>query len=185
MAAKSERVCIGAIAGPQGVRGGMRIKAFTGKPDDVAAYGPVTDEAGTRHFELRITGHSRGMPVVKITGVEDRDAAEALKGTRLYIARSALPDTEENEYYHADLIGLKAEDTDGQPLGAVIAVHEFGAGDILEIEHEGGLTEMLPFTRACVPSVDIEGGRIVLDPPEGVLEDLGEEPGEESDAPDD
>lgn len=183
MAAISNRVCVGAIAGPQGVRGGMRVKAFTAEPDGVAAYGPVTDETGKRRFELRIIGHSRGLPVVKIAGVEDRDAAEALKGTRLYVERSALPETEENEYYHADLIGLKAEDSEGQPLGTVIAVHAFGAGDIVEIEHQGGRTSMVPFTRAAAPVVDIEGGRIVLDPPAGLLdEDDDEEPGDETDA---
>lgn len=183
MAAKSERICVGAIAGPQGVRGGMRVKAFTAEPDDVAAYGPVTDETGNRCFELRIIGHSRGLPVVKIIGVEDRDAAEALKGTRLYVERSALPDTEENEYYHADLIGLKAEDTEGQPLGTVIAMHAFGAGDIVEIERPSGRTSMVPFTRAATPVVDIEGGRIVLDPPSGLLdEDDAEDPGDETDA---
>jgi 16S rRNA processing protein RimM len=179
MAAKSERVCVGAIAGPQGVRGAMRVKAFTAEPGGIAAYGPVTDETGKRRFELRITGHSRGLPVVEIIGVEDRDAAEALKGTRLYVERSALPETEENEYYHADLIGLEAEDTEGQPLGTVIAVHEFGAGDIIEIEHEGGRTSMVPFTRAAAPVVDIEGGRIVLDPPPGLLdEDDDGDPGD-------
>ncbi len=179
MPEKSARVCIGAIAGPQGVRGGMRVKAFTSEPDAVAGYGPVTDETGKRRFELRITGHSRGLPVVKIAGVEDRDAAQALKGTRLYVARSALPETEENEYYHADLVGLEAEDTEGQPLGAVIAVHEFGAGDIVEIEHPDGRTSMVPFTRAAAPVVDIEGGRIVLDPPPGLLD---RDDGEDSDA---
>ncbi len=182
MAAKSERVCIGAIAGAQGVRGAMRVKAFTAEPDGVAAYGPLTDETGNRRFVLRITGHSRGLPVVKITGVEDRDAAEALKGTRLYVERSALPETEENEYYHADLIGLQAEDTEGQSLGAVIAVHDFGAGDIVEIEHQGGRTSMVPFTRAAAPVVDIEGGRIVLDLPSGILDEPGDEPGDETGA---
>lgn len=182
MAEKSGRVCIGAIAGPQGVRGAMRVKAFTAKPDGIAAYGPVTDESGKRSFELRITAHSRGMPVVEIAGVEDRDAAAALNGTRLYVERSALPETEENEYYHADLIGLEAEDTDGKPLGVVIAVHDFGAGDIVEIEHPGGRTSMVPFTRASAPLVDIEGGRIVLDPPPGLLDEDGDDdPGEGTD----
>ena len=176
MPAKSERVCVGAFAGAQGVRGGVRIKPFTAEPDSVAAYGPVTDESGNRRFELRITGHSRGMPVVKVKGIEDRDAAEALKGTRLYVERSVLPETEENEYYHADLIGLQAQDTDGQQLGAVVAVHEYGAGDILEIERDGGRTDMVPFTLACVPTVDIAGGRIVVDPPAGSLEEVLDEP---------
>ncbi|MHA1536411.1 MAG: ribosome maturation factor RimM [Alphaproteobacteria bacterium] len=181
MPEKLERVCIGAIAGPQGVRGGMRIKAFTGEPDDVAGYGPLTDESGKRRFELRLIGHSRGMPVVRIAGIEDRGAADALKGTRLYVERSALPETEENEYYHADLIGLETVDSEGRPLGAVIAVHDFGAGDIVEIAHSGGRTSLVPFTRACVPVVDIAGGRIVLDPPPGIL-DQDDEDDEKHDA---
>jgi 16S rRNA processing protein RimM len=164
------RICVGIITGAQGVRGAVRIKSFTAAPEDVAAYGAVADEAEKRSFALHIVGKAKGVVVAKIAGIEDRDAAEALKGVRLYVARSALPEPEAEEYYHADLIGLRAEQVDGALFGRVRAVHEYGAGDSLEVERPEGGTVLVPFTRAAVPVVDIAGGRVVIDPPEGLLD---------------
>lgn len=160
------RVCLGAVAGAHGVRGALRVKSFTAEPDDIAAYGPVTDEAGSREFTLRIVGKSRGDLVIKVDGINDRDAAEALKGTRFYVARATLPETEADEFYHADLIGLRAEDEGGQTLGTVRAVHDHGAGTLIEIRSKDGVELLVPFTRAAVPVVDIAGGRVVVAPPE-------------------
>lgn len=169
------RVCVGVITGAQGVRGAVRVKSFTADPEDLAAYGPVEDEAGERRFELRVVGRAKGVVVAKLAGIEDRDAAEALRGMRLYVGRAALPPAGEEEYYHADLLGLRAELADGSVLGRVRAVHDFGAGDSLELERpEGGLL-MVPFTRAAVPVVDLAGGRVVIDPPAGLLDDLSRE----------
>ncbi|HZS84604.1 MAG TPA: ribosome maturation factor RimM [Stellaceae bacterium] len=165
------RICLGAITGAQGVRGAVRIKSFTARPEDVAAYGPVEDESGTRRFVLRLVGRAKGVVLAKIAGIEDRDAAEALKGIRLYVARSALPPAEEEEYYHADLLGLEAVLADGTVLGRVRAVHDFGAGDSLEVERRRGPAIMVPFTKAAVPVVDIAGGRLVVDPPDGLLDE--------------
>lgn len=165
----AERVCVGIITGPQGVRGAVRVKSFTAAPEAVAAYGPVEDEAGTRRFELRVVGKAKGVVVATLPGVADRDAAAALKGLRLYVARDALPPPEEDEFYHADLLGLAAELADGTVLGRVRAVHDFGAGDSLEIAPEAGTPLLVPFTRAAVPVIDLAGGRIVVEPPEGLL----------------
>jgi 16S rRNA processing protein RimM len=165
------RVCLGAVAGAHGVRGALRVRSFTAEPEDIAAYGPVTDEAGTRTFTLRIVGQARGDLVIKVDGINDRNAAEALKGTRFYVARAALPEPDADEFYHADLIGLAAEDEDGAPLGTVRAVHDHGAGTLIEIRSNEGAELLVPFTKAAVPVIDIAGGRIVVSPPDEVGED--------------
>jgi 16S rRNA processing protein RimM len=165
------RVCVGAITGPQGVRGAVRIKSFTENPEGVAGYGPVENEGGDRRFELHLTGSAKGVLVARIAGVEDRDQAAALRGTRLYLPRSALPRTGADEYYHADLLGLEAVLGDGTPVGRVRAIHDFGAGDTLELARPGAPPVMVPFTRAVVPVVDPAAGRLVLAPPPGLLDD--------------
>lgn len=164
------RVCLGAIAGAHGVRGLVKIKSFTEVPEDVAAYGPLTDADGERRFEIRLTGgRAKDLLLGEIAGIADRDRAEALRGQRLYVERAALPEPEPETFYHADLVGLRAEDRSGRVLGRVAAVDNFGAGDILEIvpdeESEAGAPLMLPFTRAVVPEVDLEAGRLVVEPP--------------------
>jgi 16S rRNA processing protein RimM len=167
---REARLCVGVVTGPQGVRGAVRVKSFTEDPADVAAYGPVEDEAGQRRFELRVVGNAKGVVVAKIAGLDDRDAAERLKGTRLYVQRSALPAPEEDEYYHSDLIGLPMALRDGTVFGTVRAVHDYGAGVSLEVAHRGGQLVMVQFTRAIVPVVDIAAGRLVIEPPEGLLD---------------
>lgn len=161
-----ERVCLGVIAGAQGVRGQVRIKSFTEHPADVAAYGPLSDEAGRRRFSMTVVGRAKGVVVVAIEGIAERAAAEALRGTRLFVERQALPALDEPEcFYHADLIGLSAEDRLGRPLGLVRAVHNFGAGDLIEIETAEGATLTVPFTKHAVPLVDLDAGRLVAAPP--------------------
>src|SRR5579862_6437515 len=166
-----DRVCVGVVTGPHGVRGAVRLKSFTAEPDAVARYGPLEDESGERRFELRLIGSAKGVVIAKVAGIEDRDRAEALRGLRLYLARAALPPPGEDEYYHADLIGLAAALADGTPIGRVRAVHDFGAGDTLEIERAEGPPVLVPFTRAIVPIVDLAAGRLVLDPPPGLIDE--------------
>ncbi len=169
----ADLVCLGVVTGPRGLQGEVRIRSFTADPADVARYGTLYDEAGGRSFRVRVTGRSKGQLVARIEGVEDRDAAEALKGARLHVRREALPETGEGEYYHADLIGLRAElapGAAGGPLGTVRAVYDFGAGPVLEIAGGGCGVVMVPFTRAIVPEVDVAGGRVVIDPPPGLLD---------------
>jgi 16S rRNA processing protein RimM len=166
------RVCMGVVGAPHGVRGAVRIKSFTDAREAIASYGALEDESAQRQFTLRVVGTAKGdgMVIATLSGVADRDRAEALRGLRLYAPRTALPATPEGEFYHADLVGLAAALGDGTPLGQVIAVHDFGAGDMLEIEREVGSPVLVPFTRAVVPVVDLAGGRVVVDPPVGLFD---------------
>ena len=160
------RVCLGVIVGAHGVRGQVKIKSFTEVPDDVAAYGPLADESGARSFAVKVTGRAKGTVVARIDGVSDRDQALALRGTRLFVDRSVLPEPEAESFYHADLIGLAAEGGDGRPLGRVVAVQNYGAGDLLEVAAPDGATELFAFTRSVVPVVDLDGGRVVIAVPD-------------------
>lgn len=173
--AKSQRghtpICVGVITGAKGVKGRVRIKSFTEDPAKVAAYGPVSDEAGRRNMQLTVEEVSKAMVTAQIPGIEDRTAAEALKGCRLYVDRGLLPPPGEDEFYHCDLIGLSAVLTDGNRLGPVCAVHNFGAGDVLEIDLAGDKgTVMVPFTREVVPVIDFKAGVVKIEPPPGLLE---------------
>ena len=159
---RAETVCLGRIVGAHGVRGIVRIRSHTANPDDLTAYGALSDAAGARRFAITVTGHVRGLLLARVDGVDDRDAAEALRGTDLHIPRAALPPTEGEEYYHFDLLGLRAESEDGTQLGRVSAVHDHGAGPIVEIQPPDGPSTLVPFTREHVPSVDIKGGRMVV-----------------------
>ncbi|NYZ13493.1 ribosome maturation factor RimM [Azospirillum sp. RWY-5-1] len=165
----STRVCVGQFAGAHGVRGQVKLRSFTGDPEAVVSYGPLSDEEGRRSFRVSLTGTAKDAFLARVEGVATREAAEALTGLRLYVDRAALPDTgDADEFYHADLIGLRAELSDGTAFGTVKAVFDFGAGDMLEIRTAAGTLDLLPFTRACVPLVDVRGGRIVVSPPETV-----------------
>ncbi|MEX0809467.1 MAG: ribosome maturation factor RimM [Dongiaceae bacterium] len=162
----ADRVLLGRIAGAHGVRGEVRLASFTEQPEAIAAYGPLSDKSGKRQFALVLKGRVRGDNLVAaIAGIGDRNQAEALAGTELYVDRTQLPAIDdEAEYYHVDLIGLDVEDEDGRALGRVMNVADYGAGPMLEIRGEGGEL-LLPFTDAVVPVVDLAGGRLVVVPP--------------------
>jgi 16S rRNA processing protein RimM len=171
---KTDRVLLGDIGAAQGLKGEVRIRSFTEDPTHIGAYGALEDETGARSIEIESLRLGPKGVVARIKGVVTRNAAEALTGTKLYVPRSRLPEREEDEWYYADLVGLVALDTHGAALGTVVAVHNFGAGDLLEIRTEASGTNVLvPFTRATVPEIDIETGRLVLDPPEGLFEAEG------------
>jgi 16S rRNA processing protein RimM len=158
------RVCVGAIAGAFGVRGEVRLKSFCADPAAIATYGPLWTEDGGRSFTISLTGSVPQGFSARLSGVAGREAAEALRGVRLYADRARLPATGEDEFYHADLIGLPVQDTGGAVLGRVRAVMNHGASDILEVEGPGGVI-LLPFTHAVVPTVDLGRGVIVAVPP--------------------
>jgi 16S rRNA processing protein RimM len=160
-----DRVLLGIVAAPHGVRGLVRIRSFTEDPMAVAGYGPLSDETGKKRFTVEALSASRGAVLARIEGVADRNAAEALRGVKLYVERSVLPETGEKEWYEADLIGLAAVGQDGRDWGKVVAFHDFGAGSMLEVS--GGV--MLPFTDEAVPEIDVEGGKVIVNPPEGLL----------------
>ncbi|SMH57834.1 ribosome maturation factor RimM [Azospirillum agricola] len=162
----TSKLCVGQFAGSHGVRGLVKLRSFTQDPADVVAYGALSDETGGRTFRLALQGKAKDLFLAKVEGVATREQAQALAGVRLYVDRAALPETEdEDEFYHADLIGLRAELADGGLYGTVKAIYDFGGGDVLEIRVASGALEMLPFSKACVPVVDVRGGRIVVDLP--------------------
>ena len=165
-----DRVCVGAIAGAFGVRGEVRLKSFCALPGDIAAYGPLRSEDGARRFEVMVTGQVKNGLSARLSGVATKEQADALRGVRLYAPRDALPNLPDDEYYHADLIGLEVTDTGGTMLGRVKAVLNHGASDLLEVQGPGRTTTVLvPFTLEIVPTVDLAAGRIVADPPEGLF----------------
>ena len=173
-------VCLGVVVGAHGVRGLVRVKSFTEHPESVAAYGPVETRDGTRRFVIEAKGMVKDLVLCRLEGIADRDAADALRGTELHVPRERLPETDGDEegWYHADLAGCQAVGSDGRVYGRVVGVQNFGAGDLLEIAPEaGGETVLMGFTGENVVEVDIEGRRIVIDPPLGTFED-GEGAGE-------
>ena len=167
------RVCVAQIGAPHGVRGEVRLRVFTEEPKALTRYGPLETEDGSQRFEIEALRPGKQHFVARLRGIADRTAAERLNNVALYVPRDRLPPPEDDEtFYHADLIGLSAYDRQGAMIGTVLAVHNFGAGDVLEIQPQsGGAPVMLAFTAATVPSVDIAGGRIVIDAPEGTFEE--------------
>jgi 16S rRNA processing protein RimM len=159
MAPAAERILVGEIGKPHGVRGLVKLRSFTADPAAIASYGPLTDAEGRRRFALTLLADG----LARVEGVEDREAAARLTGTGLYVERAALPPPEEDEFYLADLVGLRAETAAGEPLGRVRAVEEHGAGAFLVLD--GPPERLVPFTRACVPVVDTAAGRVVVEPP--------------------
>jgi 16S rRNA processing protein RimM len=163
----TDLICIGAIAGAFGVSGEVRLKSFCSEPTDIASYGPLMTKDGSRTFDITLTRPVAGGLGARIKGIATKEAADALRGTSLFVPRDRLPGLPDDEYYHADLIGLAAYDTGGEQLGKVTAIYNHGAGDIVEISplgHKSAL--LLPFTVAIVPNVDLAAGRIVVDLPE-------------------
>jgi 16S rRNA processing protein RimM len=163
-----DRICIARIGAAHGVRGAVKLWTFTEDPLAVRTYGPLMTKDGARSFEVATAREAKGHLVATLKGVASREDAEKLNGIELYIARDKLPETDENEYYHADLIGLAAVTAANEPLGRVIAIHNFGAGDIIEIGPVHGATMLLPFTNAVVPSVDLAAGHVVIELPEEI-----------------
>lgn len=164
----SALICVARIGAAHGVRGAVKLWTFTEDPFAVRRYGPLLTKDGKRQFELAQAREAKDHLVATFKGVTTRDEAERLNGIELYVAREKLPATDEDEYYHADLIGLAAVTTAGEPLGRVLAIHNFGAGDIIEIAPPKGTTMLLPFTNAVVPEVDLKGARVVIDLPREV-----------------
>lgn len=159
-------ICVARIGAAHGVRGAVKLWTFTEDPLAVKHYGPLVTKDGARQFEVTHVREAKDHLVATLKGIATRAEAERLNGVELYVARDKLPATDENEYYHADLIGLAAVNAAGEPLGRVIAIHNFGAGDIIEIAPPNGATMLLPFTHAVVPMVDLEGGRVVIELPD-------------------
>jgi 16S rRNA processing protein RimM len=164
-------VLLAAVIGAHGIKGEVKVKTFTATPGAIAQYGPLHDRNGARYDIARIDPGKKDDAVVAFKNVTTRNAAEALKGTELFVARSALPDADEGEFYHTDLIGLRAEDGDGRSIGTVAAILNFGAGDVMVLHRADGDEVFLPFSRDVVPTIDIENGRVVIvEPPDDEAE---------------
>jgi 16S rRNA processing protein RimM len=158
-----ERILLGRIAGAHGIRGEVLVHSYTDAPEKIGAYGALSDPAGARQFKVKVVRVTPRGVIARIAGVADRNAAEPLKGIELYVERARLPSAGEGEYYHADLIGLQAVDTQGHSIGRVAAVQNFGAGDLLEIRLAGSSkTELIPFDDAHVPEVDLVARRAIV-----------------------
>ncbi len=169
----AERVRVAKIGAAHGVRGEVRVFVFTEDPLAIRSYGELEDEAGARRFEIASARAGNGHLVVRFKGIDDRDAAARLTHTQLFVPRERLPEREDDDtFYQADLVGLRVETKDGETLGEVIAVPNYGASDLLEIRPaKGGATLLIPFIDEFVPVVDVEGGRVVVDPPPGLFEE--------------
>ena len=167
----SDALCLGVIVGPHGVKGVVRVKSYTEIGESIADYGPLHDKEGNS-FDLNLIGQSKGMVLVSIVGVTTRTQAEALKGTELFIPRNRLPNTGEDEFYYADLIGLIVYERHGQKAGVVVAMHNFGAGDIVEIAMDGlENTILIPFNNDTVPDIDLIKQKMIVEIPAGLLGD--------------
>lgn len=158
------KICIAQILGAHGVRGQAKLASFTDNVEDVASYGPLSDEKGKRSFIIKLGAWNKTHFICTLSGVSTREEAEALRGTKLYIERSKLPKPKNNQYYYADLIGLEARLASGEGFGKVIDMKNYGAGDIIEISRPGG-AEMLPFNKDVVGEVNLEAGYIIISPP--------------------
>ncbi len=163
-----QQICVARIGAAHGVRGQVKLWTFTEDPLAVMRYGPLSTKDGSRQFEVTQVREARDHLVANLKGIATRNDAERLNGLELYVARERLPATDDDEYYHADLIGLAAITTADRPLGRVVAIHNFGAGDIIEIAPPEGATLLLPFTNAVVPTVDLAGGRVVIELPQEI-----------------
>ena len=161
----AQRICVARIGAPHGVRGEVKLWSFTEDPLALKGYGALESEDGAARFTIEALRPAKGHLVARLSGVDDRDAAARLTNVQLYVPRERLPATARDEFYHADLIGLAAVDKGGAALGTVIAAHNFGAGDLIELQPaEGGASVMIPFTETAVPEVDLAAGRLVIDP---------------------
>ncbi len=165
---KDPLILVAAIAGAFGVKGEVKIKSFTADPKACLTYGPLLDAGGTPVLTVIKSRMVKNALAVTTKEVTTREQAEAMKSTKLFVRRSQLPETDEDEFYHSDLVGLAVERLDGTPRGRIKAVHDFGAGDLLEIQTPGEKDWYIPFTKLAVPRVDITGGRVVIDPPEEI-----------------
>jgi 16S rRNA processing protein RimM len=160
------QICVARIGAAHGVRGAVKLWTFIEDPLAVKHYGPLSTKDGARQFEVTHVREAKDHLVATLKGIATREDAERLNGIELYIARDKLPETGEDEYYHADLIGLAAVNAANEAIGRVIAIHNVGAGDIIEIAPASGPTLLLPFTNAVVPTVDLANRRVVIELPE-------------------
>ena len=164
-----DRICVGVIVGSHGLQGLVKIKSFMVISDDITAYGPLTDKNGKRSFKLDLISSNKKGIVAKLDGIKDRTASEELRGIELYLSRDLLPDLKEDEFYYSDLVGLVVEDINGEIIGTVGIVDNYGAGEVIEVDLRGGGTEMYRMSLEVIPDIDLKNGRIVVNPPSEIF----------------
>ncbi len=170
--AETRHILLGRIVAAHGIRGDVLVHSYAGEPEAIGSYGPLASADGKRTFKLRVVRVTPKGVIARVAGVADRSGAEAIAGTDLYVRREQLPAAEEGAFYHADLIGLAARAPDGTAIGPVVGVHNFGAGDLLEIAIGGSRrTELIPFSDAFVPEVDLAGRAVVVILPQSADDD--------------
>jgi 16S rRNA processing protein RimM len=161
------RICVAQIGGAHGIRGEVKLKSFTADPMAIQDYAPLESEDGAARFVIEALRPGKGHLVARLRGICDRDSAERLAFLKLFVPRERLPPPDADEFYHVDLIGLRAMTAAGQEIGTVLAVHDFGAGPIVELRLvASGASIMLPFTQACVPEINVAGGCMVVELPQ-------------------
>lgn len=165
------KVCIAQIGAPNGVRGDVRVKLFSDDPEALEKYGSLSSADGQAHFTAVSYRPQKTVFIVRFKEITSRNDAESLNGTKLYVDRDLLPEPEDEEFYVSDLIGMRAELEDGSLLGTILTVHDFGAGDLLDIAPPKGKSQLVPFTREAVPHIDLDNGIVTVVPPEGLFED--------------
>ena len=176
MTSTSRRILLGEISGAHGIRGELLVRSYAGEPQDIAAYGPLEDESGARTVTLSVVRVTPKGVIARVAGIADRTDAEKLKGLKLYVERAKLPKANEDEFYHADLIGLQVADPGGVEIGAIIGVPNYGAGDLLEVRlKDSKQTELIPLTKACVPSIDFDRGIAIVVMPVLTADEEGDE----------
>ena len=156
-------ILLGVVGGAHGIKGEVRIKSFTEDPTDIKAYGPLFDAKGNK-YTIRTARIQKNVVVVTINEISDRNGAELLNGTELFVDRSALPEDDEDEFYQSDIVGMAVESVEGTAIGTVIAFHDFGAGEVIEIKPERGSSVMIPFSEAAVPDIDVERRVMIVEP---------------------
>ncbi len=167
---ENRKICVGMIAGAHGVRGLVRLHSFTEEPESIWSYGPFTDEDSERDFKIKMKSRAKDFFIAEVSGLSTKEEADALRGTKLYVSRTALPKIGKREYYEVDLVGLVVKDEKGKAYGQVLAVYNYGGGPFLEIGMNKMDSFMLPFNKTCVPEVDVKDGIITIDPPDGWLQ---------------
>ena len=160
-----ELVCIGLVTGPHGLNGEVKIRSFMENPSDIARFGLLTDKSGRKEFKIELIAEKQRFLIARLSGIEDRNASEAIKGMELFILREMLPELDDDEFYYSDLIGLSVENCDGEIIGVVGAVDNYGAGEILEVNMNDGGVEIFHMSKNVVPLIDLENRRVVIDPP--------------------
>ncbi|NBN80200.1 ribosome maturation factor RimM [Microvirga tunisiensis] len=177
--APQDKILMAVVGAAHGIRGEVRVKPYGDDPLSFTDYGPLETADGTRRLTVATARVQKTVVITKFKGINDRNAAEALNGLELYVPRDRLPEPDEDEFYHTDLIGLTAVTDSGEPLGRVVTVQNFGAGDLLEIRPSSGKSYFLPFTQAFVPSVDLDGGTVTCVLPPDYLSDSARDDGDE------